>query len=89
MVQKRPLLGKRIVVTRTRKQAGALSSKLRELGADVIQLPTIRIEPPTDLRAFAELVQDAHGYDWIVFTSPNGVEAFFNLFFKLYDEAGK
>jgi len=40
----------------------------------VIELPTIRIEPPTDLRAFAELVQDAHAYDWIVFTSPNGVE---------------
>src|SRR6202011_3338728 len=75
--EKRPLSGKRIVVTRTRKQAGALSSQLRALGADVFELPTIRIEPPTDLREFAELVQDAHGYDWIVFTSPNGVDAFF------------
>src|SRR6202011_2897995 len=85
--EKRPLSGKRIVVTRTRKQAGALSSQLRPLGADVIELPTIRIEPPTDLREFAELVQDAHSYDWIVFTSPNGVEAFFEMFFKLYDDA--
>jgi len=85
--EKRPLSGKRIVVTRTRKQAGVLSQKLRELGADVIELPTIRIEPPTDLREFAELVQDAHVYDWIVFTSVNGVEAFFDLFFKLYDDA--
>src|SRR6476619_6863598 len=83
----RPLSGKRIVVTRTRKQAGALSEQLRGLGADVIELPTIRIEPPTDLRAFAELVQDAHAYDWIVFTSPNGVNAFFELLFKLYDDA--
>jgi uroporphyrinogen III methyltransferase / synthase len=83
----RPLSGKRIVVTRTRKQAGALSEQLRDLGADVIELPTIRIEPPTDLRAFAELVQDAHAYDWIVFTSPNGVNAFFELFYKLYDDA--
>jgi uroporphyrinogen III methyltransferase/synthase len=83
----RPLSGKRIVVTRTRKQAGALTEQLRDLGADVIELPTIRIEPPTDLRAFAELVQDAHGYDWIVFTSPNGVNAFFELFYKLYDDA--
>jgi uroporphyrinogen III methyltransferase / synthase len=82
-----PLSGKRIVVTRTRKQAGALSARLRDLGADVIELATIRIEPPTDLREFAELVQDAHMYDWIVFTSPNGVEAFFELFFKLYDDA--
>ncbi len=83
----RPLLGKRIVVTRTRKQASALSNKLRALGAHVIELPTIRIEPPTNLREFAELVQDAHIYDWIVFTSANGVEAFFDIFFKLYDDA--
>ena len=82
----RPLFGKRIVVTRTRRQAGVLSEQLRLLGADVIELPTIRIEPPTDLRAFAELVQDAHSYDWIVFTSPNGVAAFFEMFFKLYDD---
>src|SRR5437868_7203285 len=84
--EKRPLLGKRIVVTRTRKQASVLSDKLRALGAHVIELPTIRIEPPSDLREFAELVQDAHVYDWIVFTSANGVEAFFDIFFKLYDD---
>ena len=84
--ENRPLSGKRIVVTRTRKQASALSNKLRALGAQVIELPTIRIEPPTDLREFAELVQEAHIYDWIVFTSANGVEAFFEIFFKLYDD---
>ncbi|HVF72864.1 MAG TPA: uroporphyrinogen-III C-methyltransferase [Chthoniobacterales bacterium] len=83
----RPLSGKRIVVTRTRAQAGVLTDQLRDLGADVIELPTIRIDPPSDLRAFAELVQDAHAYDWIVFTSPNGVNAFFELFYKLYDDA--
>ena len=64
-----------------------LSGKLRALGAHVIELPTIRIEPPSDLREFAELVQDAHIYDWIVFTSANGVDAFFDIFFKLYDDA--
>ncbi len=85
--EKRPLSGKRIVVTRTRRQASALSDRFRALGADVIELPTIRIEPPSNLREFAELVQDAHAYDWIVFTSPNGVTAFFDLFFKLYDDA--
>jgi uroporphyrinogen III methyltransferase/synthase len=83
----RPLAGRRIVVTRTRKQASALSDQLRDLGAEVIELPTIRIEPPSDLRAFAELVQDAHAYDWIVFTSPNGVTAFFEMFYKLYGDA--
>jgi uroporphyrinogen III methyltransferase / synthase len=85
--ERRPLSGQRIVVTRTRKQAGTLTNQLRALGADVFELPTIRIEPPTDLREFAELVQDAHIYDWIIFTSPNGVDAFFEIFYKLYDDA--
>ncbi|HCN30243.1 MAG TPA: uroporphyrinogen-III C-methyltransferase [Verrucomicrobiales bacterium] len=85
--ENRPLFGKRIVVTRTRQQAGALSRKLRELGADVIELPTIRIEEPRNRMAFGELVQDCHTYDWIVFTSPNGVDAFFAMFDKLYNDA--
>src|SRR4029077_19012048 len=79
--EQRPLFGKRIVVTRTRKQAGALSSQLRPLGAEWLELPSIRIEPPTDLLEFGELVQDAHSYDWIIFTSPSGVDAFFEMFF--------
>ena len=83
----RPLFGRRIVVTRTREQAGGLSKSLRELGADVLELPTIRIEPPEDRRGFAELVTHAHEYDWLVFTSPNGVERFFDAFFQAYDDA--
>jgi len=83
----RPLFGKRVVVTRTRSQAGALSVRLRNLGADVNELPTIRIEPPEDIKGFGRLVQDAHKYAWIIFTSPNGVDAFFDLFFKLYNDA--
>ena len=63
-----------------------MSAALRELGADVFELPTIRIEPPQNLREFAELVRDAHTYEWLVFTSPNGVTAFFDLFFKMYDD---
>jgi len=85
--EKKPLFGRKVVVTRTRKQAGVLSVRLRELGAEVYELPTIRIEPPKDMLAFGRLVQDAHSYDWIIFTSPNGVESFFNLFFKLYSDA--
>jgi hypothetical protein len=50
-------------------------------------LPTIRIEEPVDLLGFGELVQDCHTYDWIVFTSPNGVDAFFKMFDKLYNDA--
>jgi uroporphyrinogen III methyltransferase/synthase len=82
----RPLFGRRIVVTRTRQQAGGLSTALRQLGADVFELPTIRIEPPANLREFAELVRDAHTYEWLLFTSPNGVTAFFDIFFKLYPD---
>jgi uroporphyrinogen III methyltransferase/synthase len=85
--ERRPLFGKRIVVTRTRAQAGVLSQGLRSLGADTYELPTIRIEKPHDLMGFGEMVQECHKYEWIIFTSPNGVEAFFNLFFKLYKDA--
>ena len=83
----RPLFGKRIVVTRTRQQAGGLSAALRRLGADVFEIPTIRIVPPKELLEFGQLVQDAHSYDWIVFTSPNGVNAFFEMFYKIFDDA--
>jgi len=82
----KPLFGKRIVVTRTRNQAGALSDALRGLGANTYELPTIRIEPPTELLEFGQLVQECHTYDWLVFSSPNGVSAFFDMFFKIYDD---
>lgn len=85
--EKRPLFGKRIVVTRTREQAGELSKSLADLGADVIELPTIRIEHPDDRQGFAEMVTHAHEYDWLVFTSPNGVERFFDAFFATYQDA--
>lgn len=85
--ENRPLFGKRIVVTRTRKQAGALSEKLCRLGADAFEIPTIRIEKPDDMLEFGHMVQDAHTYSWLVFTSPNGVTAFFDVFFRLYKDA--
>ena len=85
--ENRPLFGKRIVVTRTRHQAGGLTKQLSKLGADVIELPTIKIVEPKNLLEFGELVQDCYTYDWIVFSSPNGVDAFFKLFYKLYSDA--
>ena len=83
----RPLFGKRIVVTRTREQAGELSKQLSDLGADVLELPTIRIEHPLDKKGFAQMVADSHTYDWLVFTSPNGVEKFFDAFYATYQDA--
>jgi uroporphyrinogen III methyltransferase/synthase len=85
--EKRPLFGKRVVVTRTRQQASALTSGLQRYGAEVLEIPTIKIAPPEDMMGFGQMVQDAHTYDWLVFTSPNGVESFFKLFFKLYKDA--
>lgn len=83
----RPLFGKRVVVTRTREQAGKLSKELSNLGAEVMELPTIRIELPQEKREFATMVADAHTYDWLIFTSPNGVEKFFDAFYATYQDA--
>ncbi|MGC4017063.1 MAG: uroporphyrinogen-III C-methyltransferase [Luteolibacter sp.] len=85
--EKRPLFGKRVVVTRTREQAGELSRALTALGADAIELPTIRIEPPTDKLSFAEMVTHVHEYNWLVFTSPNGVQRFFDAFYAVFEDA--
>ena len=85
----RPLRGKRIVVTRTRKQASKMSRELRDLGADVLEMPTIRIErcEGEDARDFAHLVADVHSYEWLIFTSPNGVEHFFEAFYTIRSDA--
>lgn len=72
--EKKPLLGKRIVVTRTRGQASVLSEKLTDLGAEAIEIPTIKIiSLPKDRQIKAEL---AKKYDWIIFSSQNGVKEF-------------
>jgi uroporphyrinogen III methyltransferase/synthase len=82
----RPLFGRRVVVTRTREQAGELSRRLRELGADVLEIPTIRITAPTHTDPLKDAILGLNGYDWLVFTSPNGVTAFFDLFFRGFDD---
>jgi uroporphyrinogen III methyltransferase/synthase len=84
--EKRPLFGRRIVVTRTREQASQLSRRLLELGADVLEIPTIRIVAPTDRQVIADVLLELHAYDWLVFTSPNGVSAFFSFFFKAFED---
>ena len=68
----RPLFGRSVVVTRAREQASELRHRLEGLGADVIELPAIAIEP------LAFDVPDLDGYGWLVFTSANGVAAFFD-----------
>lgn len=87
--ESRPLFGKRVVVTRTRSQAGKLSRELRELGADVLEMPTIRVKRTEgdEAREFAECVADCHTYDWLIFTSPNAVEYFFDAFYTIWSDA--
>lgn len=75
--ENRPLFGRRIVVTRARQQASDLVRQLSELGAAVIEVPAIEIRPPEDLSALDAAVSAAGEYDWLVFTSVNGVDAFF------------
>jgi uroporphyrinogen III methyltransferase/synthase len=71
--ERRPLAGQRIVVTRARAQASSLSARLRELGAEVIEMPAIRLEP-LDPAPLSRALEHARDYDWLLFTSQNAVE---------------
>jgi uroporphyrinogen III methyltransferase/synthase len=71
-----PLFGKRIVVTRAREQADALSGRLRALGADAIEVPAIEIRPAADYGPLDRAIADLGSYDWLIFTSSNGVRFF-------------
>ena len=73
-----PLFGQKIVVTRAREQAGDLSSKLRALGADVAELPVIALEEPADPGPLDRAIAELGTYEWLVFTSVNGVKFFMN-----------
>lgn len=84
--EKRPLLGRRIVVTRNREQAGELSGRLEALGATVLELPLVRVSPVIDRDLWAEIFPELGSYDWLVFTSPNGVRYFFEAFFKVFPD---
>lgn len=82
----RPLFGRRILVTRAREQAGELTQMLKEQGADVLELPFIQIEPHYDPNTLTEVFAEMAVYEWIIFTSVNGVRTFFELFYKAYDD---
>jgi uroporphyrinogen III methyltransferase / synthase len=71
-----PLAGKLIMVTRARSQAGTLADKLKDLGGEVVEFPTIEIQPPENYTALDAAIKNVRNYDWIIFTSVNGVEQF-------------
>ncbi|MFW6081255.1 MAG: uroporphyrinogen-III C-methyltransferase, partial [Desulfosalsimonas sp.] len=75
--ENRPLFGRRIVVTRARKQASGLVEQLSDLGAAVLEVPAIEIRPVEDLSRLDKAVKNIKDYSWLVFTSVNGVDSFF------------
>lgn len=72
----RPLAGKTILITRAREQSADFSGRLRDLGAEVIEFPTIEIVPPVSWEALDRAIEQLASYDWILFTSVNGVHFF-------------
>jgi len=74
--EEQPLFGKKVVVTRARAQASDLTNALNQLGAQVIEFPTIEIQPPESYSQLDQAIEEIESYDWIVFTSVNGVDYF-------------
>jgi uroporphyrinogen III methyltransferase/synthase len=83
-LERRPLHGRRVVVTRARAQASGLGATLRELGADVVELPAIRIEPRIESEEARQAASSIGEYALVCLTSPNGV----SLLFEALREAG-
>lgn len=83
--EKRPLFGKRIVVTRAREQASSFINNLNQLGADCIEFPTIEIVDPESWDALDRAIEVLDSYQWLLFTSKNGVK----YFLKRLDALGK
>ena len=81
-----PLAGRRVVVTRTREQASELAEKLRQLGAEAIELPVLKITKEIVKESLADVMLELGSYDWLVFTSANGVRYFFEEFLRIFDD---
>src|SRR5574337_872021 len=79
----KPLFRKTVVVTRSREQASEFADQLYEYGAHVIEFPTIEIAKPENIEPLDDAIQNIHSYNWLVFTSINGVDSFFQRLFEL------
>ena len=80
------LSGRRVVVTRNLESAGRFSDRLRMLGAEVIELPLIRIELGAEKQRTADIFTEIAHYEWVIFTSANGVRGFFQEFFAAFED---
>ncbi len=79
--EQRPLFGKRVLMTRAKEQAGELAARLAEYGAEPIEAPTIQIVPPIDWTPVDHAISKMSTYDWVIFTSVNGVNRFMTRLF--------
>jgi len=86
MIQPQPLQGRRIVLTREAAGAERLSARLEALGADVLRIPLIEVVPELDPETEAEIFKDFASYEWLLFTSRNGVRHFFQAFLKAFTD---
>jgi uroporphyrinogen III methyltransferase/synthase len=86
-VTDRPLAGRSVLVTRTAEQAGALGDRLAELGAEVVAFPVIETVEPRSWLATDQAIERLGEYDWLVLTSTNGVDRFFERLFELDRDA--
>lgn len=86
MSELKPFSGRRIVITRPREQSLEWRLKFEALGANVIELPLIRVSKDVNLQTLAEVFQELGGYEWIIFTSVNGVKFFFEEFTRVFDD---
>ncbi|MEA3427717.1 MAG: uroporphyrinogen-III C-methyltransferase [Thermodesulfobacteriota bacterium] len=80
--ENRPLSGKKIVVTRAREQASELVKLLSDLGAECLECPAIKVVPPDDWQPLDRAIENLSSYDWLIFTSVNGANFFFERLFK-------
>ena len=86
MSKSQPLSGRRVAVTRASDQASELGAMLSVLGAEVIELPLIKVSKDIELDLLADVMLELGSYDWIVFTSANGVRYFFEEFRRIFDD---
>lgn len=84
--ERKLLSGRRIVITRPREQAVEWRQKLETLGASVLELPLIQVRKEVDLDTLAEVLTGFGSYEWVIFTSINGVRYFFEEFFRVHDD---
>jgi uroporphyrinogen III methyltransferase/synthase len=84
--EQKPLLGRRIALTRASGQKSRMRAVLESLGAELLDLPLIKIHPSEDRKLIAEVFAGIATYEWIVFTSTNGAREFMKLFFRAFSD---